>query len=66
MHNKQKKTLSCEALHHSVYLAPNELRHCCKRFFVNGEKKGDVKIFPVKSEKDITEKSILDAKKKTL
>jgi|TARA_B110000438_G_C15744604_1_gene620125 organic radical activating enzyme len=64
MHNKQKKTLSCEALHHSVYLAPNELRHCCKRFFVNGEKKGDVKIFPVKSEKDITEKSILDAKKK--
>ena len=62
MHNK--KTLSCKYIHHSVYLAPNELRHCCKRFYVNGKMKGDVKIFPVKNTSDINSKKILKAKKK--
>ena len=32
-----KKTLSCEALHGSVYFAPDMLRHCCKRFHRNGK-----------------------------
>ena len=41
------KKLSCTALQSSVYLAPDELRHCCKRFFYKGELKGDVQIFPV-------------------
>ena len=34
---EKKKSLSCPSLHHAVYLAPDELRHCCKRFFVNGK-----------------------------
>ena len=59
-----KKTLSCSALHNALYLAPDELRHCCKRFYVNGKMKGDVKIFPVKSTEDINAKNILEAKKK--
>ena len=61
---ENKKTFSCKYLHHSVYLAPDELRHCCKRFYVNGKMKGDVKIFPVKKTSDITSKKILSAKKK--
>tara|TARA_Y100000590_G_scaffold468596_1_gene651971 strand:+ start:2532 stop:3872 length:1341 start_codon:yes stop_codon:yes gene_type:complete len=61
---KTKKTYSCTALHSSVYFAPNELRHCCKRFFVNGKMKGDVQIFPVKKNEDISVDKILKEKKR--
>ena len=64
LNSSAEKTYSCSALHHSVYFAPNELRHCCKRFFVDGKIKGDVQIFPVKSTKDISVKKILKEKKK--
>jgi molybdenum cofactor biosynthesis enzyme MoaA len=57
------KTLSCTALQSSVYLAPNELRHCCKRFFYKGKLKGDVKIFSVKNGEKINLKKILMEKK---
>jgi sulfatase maturation enzyme AslB (radical SAM superfamily) len=36
------KSWSCADLHHSVFLAPSEVRTCCKRFFVDGEMRGDV------------------------
>ena len=38
---------SCEDLQGSIYFAPNVLRNCCQRFFVNGERKGDVEIVKV-------------------
>ncbi|MFY8300292.1 radical SAM protein [Pseudoalteromonas sp. SS15] len=57
------KTLSCQYLHHAVYFAPDVLRHCCKRFFVDGKMKGDVEMFPVNSTKDISAEKILQAKK---
>lgn len=34
--------LSCDDLQDSIFLAPNEVRTCCKRFFVDGERRGDV------------------------
>ncbi len=45
-----KKSWSCYDLHHSIFLAPDEIRTCCKRFFVDGKRKGDVVI--LKSESD--------------
>lgn len=36
--------LSCFDLEHSLFLGPNEIRACCKRFFSNGVQKGDVVI----------------------
>lgn len=36
------KSWSCYDLHHSLFLAPEEVRTCCKRFFLNGIMKGDV------------------------
>ena len=57
-------TLSCEYLHHSIYLAPNELRHCCKRFFYKGKMKGDVKIFDVNKKEDISSDKIISEKEK--
>lgn len=34
--------LSCKDLDSSLFLGPDEVRACCKRFFVNGIRKGDV------------------------
>ena len=59
-----KKTLSCDSLHHAIYAAPDVLRHCCKRFFVDGEMKGDVEICSVTSDADISYDIIRDKKKK--
>ena len=36
------KSWSCIDLHHSAFLAPSQIRTCCKRFFVDGEMRGDV------------------------
>lgn len=43
---------SCKDLHHSVFFAPKELRTCCKRFFVDGDMRGDV-VLDVKLEKGV-------------
>jgi len=61
-----KKKISCIALQSSVYFAPDELRHCCKRFFYKGELKGDVKIFSVKKDQKIKIRDIIDEKKKLI
>jgi glycosyltransferase involved in cell wall biosynthesis len=63
-----QRSLSCKDLHRSLYLAPNEIRTCCKRFFVNGEIRGDVRIFrnnPIEGDKisSINEKDIRLAKR---
>lgn len=58
-----KKRWSCFDLHHSVFLAPNEVRTCCKRFFVNNEMRGDVVLF--KTEEVASDESILDRIKTT-
>lgn len=34
--------LSCVDIEQSLFLGPDEIRACCKRFFVDGERKGDV------------------------
>ncbi|MDA7818351.1 glycosyltransferase [Sulfurimonas sp.] len=39
------KSWSCFDLHNSVFLAPDEIRTCCKRYFHNNEFKGDVVLF---------------------
>jgi len=59
-----KENYSCASLHHSIYFSPNELRHCCKRFYVKGKIKGDVKIIPVNKTSDISVESIRKAKQK--
>ena len=38
------KSWSCYDLHHSLFLAPDEIRTCCKRFFDDNKLKGDVSI----------------------
>ena len=61
----KEKSWSCYDLHHSVFLAPDEIRTCCKRFFVNNTMKGDV-ILLIRSKykyDEFTPENILKAKK---
>jgi glycosyltransferase involved in cell wall biosynthesis/organic radical activating enzyme len=60
------KSWSCIDLHHSIFLAPNQIRTCCKRFFVDGEMRGDVCLIDM-SESDMSIircEEILEAKQK--
>ncbi|AUJ69477.1 glycosyltransferase [Pseudoalteromonas sp. NC201] len=42
VNNLSVKTWSCKDLEHSLFLAPDQVRACCKRFFINNEIRGDV------------------------
>ncbi|WP_199052021.1 glycosyltransferase [Aquitalea sp. ASV15] len=37
-----RQSWSCYDLHHALFLAPDEIRTCCKRYFHRGQMKGDV------------------------
>ncbi len=62
------KSWSCIDLHHSVFLAPDQIRTCCKRFFVDGEMRGDVTLLDLsKSDSShVSSENILEAKQKLL
>jgi len=57
---------SCEDLQGSIYFGPNALRHCCQRFFVNGQRRGDVEILKVSKDDDLNIKKIIKEKKKII
>ena len=57
------KTLSCRFLQRAIYFAPDELRHCCKRYFYDGKMQGDVRIFPVNSDEDYSQEKVIKEKK---
>ena len=41
---KLLKMKSCKYIEDSLYIAPNEIRSCCQRFFYEGEIRGDAKL----------------------
>jgi len=57
------KTLSCRYIHHALYLGPDQFRHCCKRFHVDGEMRGDAVVFSVDSDDDVGPDKVLAAKR---
>ena len=38
---------SCKYLEEALYVAPNEIRACCQRFFYNGKMRGDAKLLSI-------------------
>ena len=58
-----KVTKSCRFLQRAIYYGTDELRHCCKRYFHNGKMKGDVPIFSLKKNLDVSLDRIIEAKK---
>lgn len=65
MRDISKKSWSCYDLHNSIFFAPDEIRTCCKRFFVDGKMKGDVSLLTQKNFdiKDINSLNILNEKR---
>lgn len=57
------KSWSCYDLHNSLFLASDEIRTCCKRFFVNGKRKGDVVILNAGINSSFTADDILREKR---
>ena len=43
----KKKYKTCSNLESSLFLAPNEIRACCKRFFFEGKMRGDAKLLSI-------------------
>ncbi|MFT6350925.1 MAG: sulfatase maturation enzyme AslB (radical SAM superfamily) [Neptuniibacter pectenicola] len=52
--------LSCRDLDKSIFLGPNEIRACCKRFYFRGKREGDVVL--LKSNSDVTFEDVQNAK----
>lgn len=55
-----KTELSCKDLKHSIFLGPSKIIGCCKRFFYEGQMKGDIVL--MNNSSDITLDKILDRK----
>ncbi len=55
---------TCKDLENSLYLAPNEIRACCKRFFYKGKMRGDAKLLDIEGDKVPKTSDIANARKK--
>ena len=47
------KFKSCKHIEDNLYIAPNEIRSCCQRFFYKGKIRGDAKLVDINSENNI-------------
>jgi len=45
-----KKYYRCKDIEKSLYIAPNEIRSCCQRFFHNGKMRGDAQLLKIENE----------------
>ena len=55
---------SCKYLEDGLYIAPNEIRACCQRFFYGGKMRGDAKLLDIVENKTPTTSDIEKARKK--
>ena len=55
---------SCIHIQKSIYLAPNEIRACCQRFFVDNKIKGDVALISLTEPREIDYSEVVKAKEK--
>lgn len=62
----KSKSWSCYDLQHSVFLAPGEVRTCCKRFYYKKQFKGDVAVvkFQEQALSELPYQEIVDGKNK--
>lgn len=60
------KKKSCVYLQKAIYLAPNEIRACCQRFFVDGQIKGDVPLIKLSEKHNVSFDDVIQAKKDLL
>ncbi len=56
------KYKSCKDIEKSLYIAPNEIRSCCQRFFFKGKMRGDAKLIDIEDGVTPTENDIKKAR----
>ena len=44
------KYKSCKDIEGSIYIAPNEIRSCCQRFFYKDKMRGDAKLIDIEND----------------
>ena len=57
---------SCKYIEDSLYIAPNEIRSCCQRFFYEGEIRGDAKLTDLQKGQSPSQIDIKAARKSML
>ena len=57
---------SCTNIESSLYVAPNEIRACCQRFFYKGKMRGDTKLLEIQNNKSPSIHDITKARNKLL
>jgi poly(ribitol-phosphate) beta-N-acetylglucosaminyltransferase len=55
---------TCRDLEQSLYVAPNEIRSCCQRFFFDGKMRGDAKLINIKDNITPTSDDLKKAREK--
>ena len=55
---------TCKFLEESLYIAPNEIRACCQRFFYKGKLRGDAKLIDIVDGKTPTTEDLLNSRNK--
>ncbi len=55
---------TCRDLEESLYVAPNEIRSCCQRFFYDGKMRGDAKLIDIKENVTPTFQDLKKAREK--
>ena len=55
---------TCKDIEGSLYVAPNEIRACCQRFFYKGEIRGDAQLIKIQDGKTPTSSDLLQAREK--
>ena len=58
------KYKSCKDVESSLYIAPNEIRSCCQRFFYKDKMRGDAKLLEIDEGKTPTANDIANARSK--
>ena len=61
-----KKFKTCKFIKKSLYLAPDEIRACCQRFFYKGKMRGDAKLISKENFNELNEKTLINARQKML
>ena len=59
----KSKRWSCQYIQDAIFFRSNEIRTCCKRFFVEGKRKGDVKL-QIENLEELEYREIVTAKSK--
>ena len=61
-----KKFKTCRFIDEALYLAPNQIRACCQRFFYKGKMRGDAKLIDKDKFQKLDSNTLINSRQKLL